>query len=74
MLVQMKQVVHEGLAESASGLVREAISRYLLHLENEQAFRDMEEAARDPLFLADLDETMRAFEQADAETARMIPE
>lgn len=36
--------------------------------------REFEEAARDPVFLRDLEETTRAFETADAETARMLPD
>ena len=36
--------------------------------------REFEEAARDPLFMRDLEETGAAFATADAETARMIPD
>jgi hypothetical protein len=35
--------------------------------------QEFQEAARDPLFLRDIEETMADFAAADAETARMIP-
>jgi hypothetical protein len=34
---------------------------------------ELEEAMQDPLFLRDLQETAEAFQTADAETARLIP-
>ena len=43
-------------------------------LSREEWRRAMEEASRDPLYLADIEEIERDFAYADAEAARMIDE
>lgn len=73
-LAEIRQMVQLGLAASASALVRDALERRLKDLRDEQLRREFVAAARDPAFLADLDESMVAFHSADAETARLIPE
>ncbi len=40
----------------------------------EERRRSLEEASRDPVFLAELEEVERDFQYADAEAARMINE
>lgn len=71
---RMHRAVEEGMVVSASQLVRDAIDGHLLELERERRHSEMRAASGDPLFLADLQETMQAFESADAESARLIPE
>lgn len=73
-LEEIRRVVKLGLANSASALVREALELRLRELWEEQLRQEFATAARDPAFLADIDDTMAAFHSADAETARMIPE
>ncbi|MHB2021687.1 MAG: ribbon-helix-helix domain-containing protein [Candidatus Xenobia bacterium] len=69
---RMQEAVHSGLVPSVSELVREAISSYLKDLERDRFAQDMEAAAADPMFMADLDASMAAFEFADAESARLM--
>lgn len=73
-LAEIRHMVQLGLADSASALVRDALERRLKELREEQLRREFVAAARDPAFMADLDETMAAFHSADAETARMSRE
>lgn len=48
-------------------LVADLLEQRLLHDQHEAKLRQMEVAAQDPLFLADLTETMTAFGAIDAE-------
>jgi len=43
-------------------------------LTQEEWLKEMEEASKDPLFLADIEKVERDFAYADAEAARMIDE
>jgi hypothetical protein len=52
----------------------EALEKELRRARDQQLRAEFQEAARDPLFMQDLEETQKAFEAADAETARMIPD
>lgn len=45
-----------------------------MHRFNEEWRLAMEDAGKDPLFLADVDEVMEDFKHADAESWRMIDE
>ncbi|MBV8063423.1 MAG: hypothetical protein JOY51_07505 [Nevskia sp.] len=73
-VTEIRQAVDLGLADSASSLVREALEARLRLLREEQLRREFAAAARDPDFLADIDESMAAFRHIDAETARRLPE
>lgn len=48
-------------------LVAETLEQRLAAQQTDDKVRQMETAAHDPLFLADLNETMAAFSHADAE-------
>ena len=74
MLDEMRVAVQSGLVASVSELVRSAVSERLHALNEERIRREFAAAARDPMFLSDLHETMEAFEALDSESARMIPE
>lgn len=72
-LDEMHELVSIGLANSVSSLVREAIESKVRELREELLKKEFEEAARDPYFMKDIDQTMNLFHSADGETARMIP-
>ena len=66
---EIAQVVREGAAPSYSAFVERALSEEVRRA-REQALADaFAEAAADPAFLDDVDETMRAFRHADDEAA-----
>lgn len=72
LLQELREVVAAGVFPSQNVLVRKAVERELKRARNEWLRKEFQEAARDPMFLRDLKETMAAYETADAETARMI--
>ena len=55
---------------SVSAGVREALEEYSEKIEKEKLKREMMKAAKDPLFMQDLEESMCAFKASDLETAR----
>jgi len=72
MLDEMRTLVEQGLAESASALVRDSLEARLRELREEQLTRHFLDAAQDPEFMADLEASMADFTATDAETARLI--
>lgn len=71
-LAGVDEAMAQGAAPSKNALVERALVKELKELRR-QALRALyEEAARDPLFLKDIDDVQSAFESADAETARRI--
>lgn len=71
---QMREAVQKGGVASQNALVREAVQHQLKRLREAEFEREMEEAARDPLFMQDLQECMHDFRFVDVETARLIAE
>ena len=71
MVRQMREVVQKGSVASQNALVREALQQQLKRLREEEFAREMEEAARDPLFLQDMEECLHDFRFVDAETTRL---
>ena len=69
---QVQQIVREGEAKSQSEFFEEALRAKLKQSEREKWERSLEEASKDPLYLADIEEVERDFMYADAEAARMI--
>lgn len=55
---------------SVNAGVKEALEEYSRKIEKERLKKEMMKAVKDPLFVQDLDESMRAFESSDVETAR----
>ena len=55
---------------SVNAGVKEALEEYSRKIEKEKLKKEMIKAAKDPLFVQDLDESMRAFESSDLETVR----
>jgi len=69
---KLRSFVEEDYVQSLNAGVREALEEYTAKLDKIKFMRAMEEASRDPLFLEDIESTMRAFEKADYEIARGI--
>ncbi|MCG6963599.1 MAG: hypothetical protein LJE95_10070 [Acidobacteria bacterium] len=61
----MEGAVQEGAAPSNSAFVAEAVRERLEKLHEERLREAFEEAARDPLFLEDVEDTMQAFAGVD---------
>ena len=67
LLGEMETAVREGAAPSYSAFVAQAV-REQLHRQHEQRLKEaFSAAAGDSLFLGDVEETMRAFGEADRE-------
>jgi len=60
-------VVREGAAPSYSAFVEEALTEKVRKAREEALASAFGEAAADPAFLSDVDETMEAFRRVDAE-------
>jgi len=52
--------------------VRRALEKYSQEIEKEILRQKMEEAAEDPQFVEDLENTMKAFKHVDSDTARKL--
>ena len=69
----VRMVVREGAAPSYSAFVEDAL-RDAVRKEREKLIaEEFERAAKDPQFLADIDKVEKDFEQADAESTKLIP-
>lgn len=65
----IREAVEAGIADSQSGLVQEAVRQYLEVLRRRALGKAYADAARDPAFLADVDQVRKDFERADEEIA-----
>lgn len=71
-LAALDEAVSRGAAPSKNALVERALARELKELRKQDRRLQWELAAKDPLFLRDITEVEKAFQTADAETARGI--
>ena len=71
---EIKDIVKGGIAPSQNAFVQKALTQEVKKARDKMLRDEFAEAAKDPLFLQDLNETEEAFESADAQTSRMIPE
>ena len=62
LLEEFREFVRLGIADSLSALVRESLEIRARELRERLLERQFEEAAQDPLFMADLHDAMRAFD------------
>jgi Arc/MetJ-type ribon-helix-helix transcriptional regulator len=62
LLEELRQFVKDGLAVSLSSLVRQSLEVRARQLRESQLASQFEEAAKDPLFMADLRESMVGFD------------
>lgn len=74
LIAQLRRLVGTGGYRSLSACVNEALRVFLARERRARLGREMEEASRDEMFLADIQETMEDFKYADAETARGMKE
>lgn len=63
----IKRAVHDGRAQSASAFVEQAIRDHLSGARRHVLYQSYADAARDPAFVEDVDETARAFDAATAD-------
>ena len=70
---ELRLVVREGAAPSYSAFVEDALKEALRREREKLLAQEFREAAGDPLFMRDLEETERDFEQVDAESEKLIP-
>jgi Arc/MetJ-type ribon-helix-helix transcriptional regulator len=73
-LMELRRLVREGACTSQSEVLRSGLSKELKRIRNEQLERQMAKAMKDPRFVREVEDVMRDFEEADAESARMISE
>lgn len=69
LLEEFREYVRLGVADSLSSLVRESLELRAKAIREELLQRQFEEAARDPLFVTDLQDCMRAFEELPLEAS-----
>lgn len=72
LLSALDDAIAKGAAPSKNALVEQALRLELRRIRRRALAAAWEEAARDPLFMRDVEEVQAAFESADAETARAI--
>jgi len=70
MLEKLKEYAKNQDIPSLNAGVKEALEEYSKKIEKEKLRKRMAEAAQDPLFMKDLEDSMRDFEDSDAEIAR----
>lgn len=58
---RIREAVDSGRADSQSGLVQEAVGEYLARQDREALRAAYAEAARDPAFVADIEQVMKDF-------------
>ena len=64
---RLKNNAREGYVPSVNYAVKEAIESYVVQIDKEHLYRQMKEAAEDPKFIGDLDDSMAHFAYADYE-------
>lgn len=74
LLEELKEYVKYDCIPSVNAGVREALEEYTVKLKKEILAREMEKASKDPLFMKDLEDSMKAFEAADNEASGRINE
>ena len=64
---KLKEYTKKNYITSMNSCVKEALEDYIKKIEKEQLEREMIEAARDDIFMQDLEESMHSFEFSDNE-------
>jgi regulator of replication initiation timing len=70
LLERLKDYAKNHEIPSLNAGVKEALEEYSRKIEKEKLRKRMAEASRDPLFMKDLEDSMKSFEDSDAEIAR----
>jgi hypothetical protein len=71
-LKNLDEVMKTGIASSKNALVEQALIKELKELQRLARTEKWKEAARDPLFLKDIDQIECEFKSADSDTAGRI--
>jgi metal-responsive CopG/Arc/MetJ family transcriptional regulator len=69
LMKKYKSYAKSNYITSVNAGVKEALEEYSKKIEKEELKKEMMEAAKDPLFIKDMEESMKAFEASDLETA-----
>ena len=69
LLEKFKNYVKDRYIPSLNAGIKEALEEYLKKIEKEKLHALMIEASKDPLFMKDLEHSMKVFEDSDAEIA-----
>lgn len=70
---EVRAVVREGAAPSYSAFVEDALREAVRREREKLIAEEFEQAAKDPQFIADINEVEKDFEHADAESTKLIP-
>ncbi len=70
LLNKLKQYANEGHLPSVNAAVKEAIENYVKNLEKQNLYDQMKEAAQDPMFMKDLEDTMYDFTYSDFDVTK----
>ncbi len=70
---EVRMVVREGAAPSYSAFVEDALRKAVRREREKLIAEEFELAAKDPQFIADIDEAEKDFEHSDAESTKLIP-
>lgn len=62
-----REYARENYIQSMNAAVKEALEEYAVKIEKKILTDELSKAAKDPLFLEDLNDSMEAFEKADYE-------
>lgn len=68
LLNRLRELVNHGYINSLNGGVREALEIYIKRVEKKKVYEDMKAAAQDPLFMKDLEDSMKDFSNVDFES------
>jgi len=71
---KLRSYVEEDYISSLNSGVREALEQYTIKMDRMKFKKAMEQAAQDPLFIKDVEDSMKDFEKADYEIIRGIEE
>lgn len=71
---KLRSYVEEDYISSLNSGVREALEQYTTKMDRMKFKKAMEQAAQDPLFIKDVEDSMKDFEKADYEIIRGIEE
>jgi len=70
LLEKFKEYAREKYIPSLNSGVKQALEEYSKKIEKERLYKTMLEASMDPLFMKDLDDSMRDFDVSDRELIR----
>ncbi|MEW6102667.1 MAG: hypothetical protein AB1630_02425 [bacterium] len=73
-LERFRDYTKEHYIPSISAGVKEALEEYAKKIERERLYKKMIEASKDPLFMKDLEDSMKAFEASDREITKAMAE